>query len=126
MQHAQGRPSGPGFSAHSLPLGPPDARRTRRTPPRPEGSRRRQAPPCAPVRVGARQRKRRQGCTPNAKTKSRLEAGAMKRVRHDAVVPEEKRRRKVAATRSAAQFANLCYNAPGKEPPMKQQEHVAE
>src|SRR5437667_1847424 len=49
MQHAQGRPSGPGFSAHALPPGAPDARRTRRTPPRPERSRRRQAPPCAPV-----------------------------------------------------------------------------
>src|SRR3989442_14762620 len=46
MQHAQGRPSGPGFSAHSLPPGPPDARRTRRTPSRLERSRRRQAPPC--------------------------------------------------------------------------------
>src|SRR6266702_25287 len=85
--------------------------RTRRTPPRLESARRRQAPPCGPVGVGARQRKRRQGCTPNAKTKSRLEAGATKRARRDAVVPERKRRRKVAATRSAAQFAYLCYNA---------------
>src|SRR5438128_4472372 len=45
MQHAQGRPSGPGFSAHALPPGAPHARRTRRTPPRLERSRRRQAPP---------------------------------------------------------------------------------
>jgi hypothetical protein len=45
MQHAQGRPSGPGFSPHSLPPGAPDARRTRRTPSRLERSRRWQAPP---------------------------------------------------------------------------------
>jgi hypothetical protein len=44
-QPAQGRPSSPGFSAHALPPGPPDARRTRRTPSRLEGSCRRQAPP---------------------------------------------------------------------------------
>jgi hypothetical protein len=44
MQHAQERPSGPGFSAHALPPGPPDARRTRRTPPRLERPCHRQAP----------------------------------------------------------------------------------
>src|SRR5260370_8292406 len=49
MQHAQGRSSGPRFSAHALPPGPPDPRRTRRTPPRLERSCRRQAPPCAVV-----------------------------------------------------------------------------
>src|SRR5258708_12014490 len=49
MQHAQGRSSGPGFSAHALPPGSPDARRARRTPSRPERPRRRQAPPCAVV-----------------------------------------------------------------------------
>src|SRR5579864_76591 len=45
MQHAQGRPSGRGFSAHALPPGPPDPRRTRRPPCRLESSSRRQAPP---------------------------------------------------------------------------------
>jgi hypothetical protein len=45
MQLAQGRSSGPGFSAYALPPGAPDARRTRRTPSRLERSRRRQAPP---------------------------------------------------------------------------------
>ncbi len=45
VQHAQERPCGPGFSAHALPPGAPDARRTRRTPPRLEGPGRRQAPP---------------------------------------------------------------------------------
>src|SRR5258708_38332696 len=49
MQYAQGRPPRAGFSAHPLPPGPPDARGTRRTPPRLERSRRRQAPPCAVV-----------------------------------------------------------------------------
>jgi 5-methylcytosine-specific restriction endonuclease McrA len=43
--NAQGRPSGPGFSAHALPPGTPDARRTRRTPSRLERSRRWQASP---------------------------------------------------------------------------------
>src|SRR5713226_1033081 len=47
MQYAQGRPSGPGFSAHSLPPGAPDARRTRRAPSRLERPHRRQAPPCS-------------------------------------------------------------------------------
>src|SRR5258708_12188971 len=47
MQHAQGRPSGPGFSAHYIPPGAPDARGTRRTPSRLERPRRRQAPPCS-------------------------------------------------------------------------------
>src|SRR5260221_14133975 len=57
MQHAQGRSSGAGFSAHALPPGAPDVGRTRRPSSRPERPRRKQAPPqLANHIVEARQR----------------------------------------------------------------------